>query len=133
MIAVCSPDYLDNRSAFSLKQLAHEKLLLLNNPSHLDDWETFFGKTTAHPVDAITARYNSFMVYLQAALSGQGVMLGWTGLLDDLIDDGKLVYACDHRLRTSRGYFACLMPYAKNKTAARQFFDWICGINASNV
>lgn len=49
--------------------------------------------------------FNTYTLALQAAQSGQGVALGWHGLVDDLLAAGVLAQACDVTLETGRGYW----------------------------
>ncbi|SLN13347.1 Glycine cleavage system transcriptional activator [Roseovarius albus] len=104
-------------------------LLCLTMGIHADDWRTYFTGTDLEPrTPGPEQKFTSFMVYLQAALNGEGVMLGWETLLQDSFDLGQLAPVTDRRVETQRGYFACLMPRVENKPSAKIFIDWISSL-----
>ncbi|MEX0350079.1 MAG: LysR substrate-binding domain-containing protein [Paracoccaceae bacterium] len=127
MVAVARPD-LTASIGDDLGALAEQCLLYLTMGIHADDWRTFFAGTGfVLRVPASEEKFTSFMVYLQAALNGQGVILGWETLLQDHFDLGQLAPITDRRIKTPRGYFCCLMPRASENPSANQFLDWISG------
>ncbi|KIC47223.1 hypothetical protein RA28_06030 [Ruegeria sp. ANG-S4] len=127
MVAVARPDVAE-KIGDDPEVLARHNLLYLTMGIHSDDWTTFFDGTglTVRP-PTFEQKFTSFMVYLQAALNGDGVILGWETLLQDHFDLGQLSPITDRRIETSRGYFACLMPRAAGNSSAGAFLDWISG------
>lgn len=70
--------------------LAHRVL-----PQEWMDWPDWFEAIgAAMPTGARMAGYDSFPLVLQAAVSGQGVALGWRRTVEGMIDEGKLVRLC---------------------------------------
>ena len=67
--------------------------------------------------------YPTYPLLLQAALAGEGVALGWRGLVDDLVAERRLVQLMPGITRADRGYFLCL-PEAPT-SAARSVADWL--------
>ena len=53
------------------------------------DWFAHHGIRRDARRDDLT--FDSYQLVLQAALQGQGVALGWTPLVDDMLADGRLV------------------------------------------
>lgn len=126
LIAVCAPSYLGERPPLNDEDLVQERLLHLHDPNHLKDWERFLSDTAIQaPASMGANRYTAYMVYLQAALNGEGIELGWSGLLDDLIDAGKLRLASNRRVRTQRGFFCCISERGLGKQGARDFASWL--------
>lgn len=110
----------------SLDKLAQQSLLYLTMGIHADDWQTFFAGTGVElRSPKPEQKFTSFMVYLQAALNGEGVILGWETLLQDHFDLKQLASVTDRRIETPRGYFACLMPRAENNPSAASFVEWL--------
>ena len=68
-----------------------------------DRWLAAAGVPGRSTVPAIG--FNTYTLVVQAALSDQGVALGWLGLVDDLLESGALVRACDLTLTSDRGYW----------------------------
>ena len=71
------------------------------------------------------ATFNSFMVYLQAALNGDGIALGWRGLLDDALTAGRLRVVTRHSVKSDLGYYACLTESGAARAGAVTFLDWV--------
>lgn len=133
MIAVCSPEYLPDNRALDVPALSEERLLVLNNPMHRNDWDRYFSGTgVVPPPPQASARHNSFMVYLQAALNGNGIALGWSGLLADMLSSARLRIACQRRVLSERGYFCCIMQSGVHKKAAHDFSDWVADPSCSD-
>ena len=126
LIAVCAPSYLGGRGPLDDDDLVQERLLHLHDPNHLKDWVAFFGGTQVQvPNSTGSNRYTTYMVYLQAALNGEGIELGWSSLLDDLIDDGKLCIASNRRVTSERGFFCCISERGYEKQAVHDFASWL--------
>ena len=125
MIAVCSPEY---RTAHPVidDDFGGHRLLHLSVGIHGDDWVHFLADT-GNTVDspAPTDRFTSFMVYLHAAMNGNGIAIGWSHLLQDHLDSGQLVLAAKRRIRTDRGYFCCITSRGTRRKATRLFTSWL--------
>ena len=126
LIAVCAPDYLEGREPLSDEELAREKLLHLHEPSHLEDWNTFLlDAAVKAPPSAASNRYTAYTTYLQAALNGDGVGLGWSVYIDDLLRANRLCLASNRRVRTERGFFCWVSDRGLDKPAACNFANWL--------
>ncbi len=109
--------------------LADRPLLHLTSGLHGDDWRTFLAGTgIVANAPRSDLRFTSFMVYLHAALNGEGIMLGWETLLQDHFDLGQLVRITGRRVHTDRGYFVCMTARADTDRSARLFMDWLAGL-----
>jgi len=114
---VCSPEYLANISPFTT-----EKELFTNNLLNLDDsqhdwitWSQWF-KQVELPSIAVKSKVsiNNYSMLLQAAVNGQGIALGWNGLVDDYLNNGTLVKPSEHVLNTS-ATFCLIEPLYNNR------------------
>lgn len=124
MIPLCAPGFLND--PVPSDQLGNHRLLHLVHGIHTGDWDRYASGTDLQIAPPGSAdRFTSFMVYLQAALNGDGIMLGWEHLLQDHIEAGRLVRASDRVVPTDRGYFACLSARAAHNPHAQVFWDWI--------
>ncbi len=131
MVAAARPD-LATSIGDSLDALEEQSLLYLTLGIHADDWRTFFEGTGIEPrAPTPEHKFTSFMVYLQAALNGEGVILGWETLLQDHFDFGQLAQVTNRRIETPRGYFACLMPRGENNPSAAMFVEWVSSYETS--
>jgi DNA-binding transcriptional LysR family regulator len=75
--------------------------------------------------EQITLRCNHYTDSIQAAINGEGVALGWSTLLADLLDEGRLVRLADAGLRPEERYHV-LVPDARSLGShTRVFVEWI--------
>ncbi len=85
--------------------LSQQSLLHLTQGIHGDDWPSFFAGTGITPrPPASEHKFTSFTVYLQAALNGDGVALGWETPLQDHFDAGQLALVTNRSVETERGF-----------------------------
>ncbi|MEM9278152.1 MAG: LysR family transcriptional regulator [Pseudomonadota bacterium] len=125
MVPMARPDIAESIGN-SVKSLSNHKLLYLTMGIHGDDWSTYFDGTGVElEAPGAEQKYTSFMVYLQAALDGEGCMLGWDFLMRYYIKQGLLMPVGNRRMKTDRGYFVCLAKRAKNNPAAGTVFEWL--------
>ncbi len=127
LFPVCSNDFLGDRHSLSPAELANEKLLYLSDSYHIADWSNLFQgrpeiKLRKPNSDML---FNSYIVYLQAALNGEGIALGWKYLMSDLLASGRLKKVSNISVTTSRGYFCCYFNRAKQKPEADVFSNWL--------
>lgn len=129
MITVCSPELLQGRIRFTVDELLCRQLLHYAEPMHRNDWRRLLESVSAEiAVPSTGMTFNSYVVYLQAAINGIGIAVGWEHLLDDYLANGSLCRASELRLETNRGYFCCLTDVGQTKPAARRFRDWVCAL-----
>jgi len=129
MIPVCHPAFLPAGIPFSAEALLAQPLLHYLEPTHRGDWRRLLASVGLEvPPPGRGASFNSYVVYLQAAINGDGIAIGWEHLLEDYLDGGSLCRAADIRLTTRQGYFCCLTEQGTDNPAARQFSDWGCSL-----
>lgn len=126
--AVCSPDFLSSNGPItSSHQLLQTQLLSLSRPPSAEwmTWQEWFKDLGI--ADDRSQNYMSFNNYdmvTQAAVAGEGVALGWLGLVDGLLSRGSLVQATPDVVVSEAGYVMSL----SHQTALRgpqEVFDWI--------
>ncbi|MEM1198809.1 MAG: LysR substrate-binding domain-containing protein [Pseudomonadota bacterium] len=128
MIAVCAPAYA-SAGSLSAEGLAERRLLHLTHGIHGEDWDRFMAGTgVVLPPATSPEKFMSFTVYLQAALNGEGIAIGWEHLLEDHLATSHLVRASERRVSTTRGYYCCHTARGQNTPQAKIFADWICGL-----
>ena len=129
MNTVCSPVLLAGHGAFTPDELLSQPLLHYIEDAHREDWQRLFHSVgMVAPSPGSGMRFNSYIVYLQAAINGIGVAVGWEHYLDDYFANDSLCRASTLRLQTGRGYFCCLSEGGMEKPAALMFRDWICSL-----
>lgn len=128
VFAVCSPLYLRRRSTpLSLDQLKSASLLdmkVTNQPWY--DWGSWFdavGAPARKPLDVLY--FDSYPLVISAALAGQGICLGWAGLLDDFLASGALVRLTPRSASSARGYFVTHDVDLAVDAPARSIARWL--------
>lgn len=69
---------------------------------------------------------NNYMIALQAAQDDAGALLGWDGLIGDLLADGRLVKLVEDSVPSPVAFYLTIHPRASAE--ARLFADWLVGI-----
>ncbi|MEM6901511.1 MAG: LysR substrate-binding domain-containing protein [Pseudomonadota bacterium] len=90
------------------------------------DWSTWLERIGAS--DVVARRHLQFSDYnlaVQAAIAGQGALLGSAPILEDLVSAGLLVRAVPQVLRTDIGYDVVAAPRALERQEVKAFIAWI--------
>ncbi|MBY6262774.1 LysR family transcriptional regulator [Azospirillum sp. 412522] len=133
VLPVCSPAFQTSRAPFAAgtavpADLAGLPLLHLESGRPAawlswGDWFTLHG--LAVPAGGQDLTFNNYPLVLQAALMGQGVALGWTPLIDELMRDGHLVALLERPVQTERGYFLVTASRRKPDERRDRFCRWV--------
>ena len=110
VVPVCAPTLLerlahDGQNAVSSAPRIH---LEAESGSPWLDWRSYLFATGAPPGPEAApgdVRFNTYAMVVQAAMGGQGVALGWLGIIDQLLDAGLLVPAGPSVDVPDRGYW----------------------------
>jgi LysR family transcriptional regulator, glycine cleavage system transcriptional activator len=128
---VCSPA-LASDPARPLKQpedLARHVLLNLDDDRGRYPWlnwaQWFAAIGIPEPRPAGLVRFNQYDLLVRAAIDGQGVALGRSPLIDQLVAEGKLVTPFRRKHATSRAYFIVRAAQAARRPEAQAFVDWL--------
>ncbi|RUM27212.1 LysR family transcriptional regulator [Rhizobium vallis] len=129
VVPVCTQGFLDRNGPFENPgQLAKARLIHLDAsmPSPWFDWRSYFAEFSAAR-DAYAGRgdisFNTYSLVVQAALSEQGVALGWIGLVDTLLSARMLVEAGPSLEAADRGYW--LVPPRSASAHSEKLSAWL--------
>ncbi|WP_170515014.1 LysR family transcriptional regulator [Ruegeria atlantica] len=126
--AVCSPQLLEKITPIrSSTDLLDVQLLSLSKPATAE-WQTWQGWFDSLGIAGERKKnyisFNNYDMVTQAALAGDGVALGWIGLIDGLLNKGSLVQVTDDVVISDAGYVM-----SRDQTnlgrGPRMVFDWI--------
>ncbi len=126
--AVCAPDYAAvNGAITSAADLLNHTLLHLEGPQHsTEDWEWFLSAAQLRerrPRRRII--FNSYVDVLQAAISEQGVALGYSPTIDSLLGNGSLVTALDLRFNKGFAIYQVTPRETAPSSPVRHFSNWL--------
>ncbi len=135
VFAVCSPAYLaGRRRMLGLDELREQRLLWLEDKhERWYSWKSWF-ETLRKPLTAKalkTVSFNDYSLLLSAALAGQGVALGWDGLIDQFLESGSLMRVSKESVRSERGYYVSCT--ARENLAAQRVAQWLIGTDAATA
>lgn len=124
---VCSPGIRGRLpQAVVPDDLVRSKLIHLDSAStSWFDWSGYFarlGMRRGSEKAQGDISFNTYSLVIQAAISEQGIALGWTGLIDDMIDSGALMAVGPTVAAEDRGYW---LLTAKPNNAASKLVDWL--------
>jgi DNA-binding transcriptional LysR family regulator len=131
LLPVCSPALLD-LPAQPLRDpadLSHHVLLHLDDPDNPSPWLSWShwletaGVPGLRPAGSLAFNYYDQVV--RAALAGQGIALGRSPLVQDLLQDGSLVVPLMARAATDRGYWVVQAASARGRPEVERFVQWI--------
>jgi len=130
---VASPAFAKAYPAKSAQDLAQLQLLSVEGVDWT--WTTWaeFLRGVGHPGrHANVRRFNSYVIALQAARSGQGVALGWESLVAPLIEAGSLVRVTDAEIVAPQSYFVTWSARQPLSPQAVMLRDWLLSLGSLN-
>jgi LysR family transcriptional regulator, glycine cleavage system transcriptional activator len=110
----------------SLSDLQNVTLLhvVKSDPTWLT-WNDFFERLGL-PENRLRGRnFSNYVQATQAALSEQGVMLGWHSNTGDLVREGRLIALDGAELFPSEAFYLVASARSRTRGACRLFTDWI--------
>ena len=130
VIAVCRPDYFGNRKPpEAIEDLQEELLLQIDSPYiSWSSWPDWFQRN-AVPLrrDCRGPRFNNYSIAIQAALDGQGLVLGWRRLVAPQLRDGRLIQVTSGSVTPDESYVLITPESLRAERRLRAFCDWIMG------
>ncbi|WP_228276694.1 choline sulfate utilization transcriptional regulator [Marinobacter sp. JSM 1782161] len=125
VVPVCAPGLLQGGDATA--SLADLPLLQLEADSApWFDWPTLFehlGLPGPPPEPALI--FNNYTLLLQAALTGQGVAIGWSPFVEPLLENGALTALVDTPIRSDNGYQIVFPGSQAMDPLVLEFVDWL--------
>ncbi len=124
--AVASPGFAAKHQIKSAKDLADLPLLSVEGVDWTwTGWAEFFGALGIAKRKLAVRRFNSYVIALQAAQDGQGVVLGWMALVKPLLAKRKLVQMTPARIAAPQSYYVTWSSKRPLRAEARILRDWL--------
>ncbi len=123
---VCAPGYLAAGPPIADPQdlVAHTLLNLDGTPHAVEDWRWWLAG--AAPTDRLDILgFDSYANVIQAACDGQGVALGFSGIVDGLLERGDLVRPIAESRSRGQAVYLAVPADADLSPLARKFHDWV--------
>jgi len=128
---VCSPAFLNNDKPLTdIENLRYYALLHDANYECWRDWLKFAG------IDDVDASHGTIIddtnVLIQAAIDGQGIALGSTTFVADLLESKRLIKPFDISLVNESAYHVVYPAANLKNPAVRAFRDWLLSLPDQN-
>ena len=137
VVPVCSPKFREAHPSVTQPADLYSVPLLHVQPTEPERWLGWNGWFAAQglsaPPDRHGSTFNSYALVMNAALTHQGVALGWRPLVDELIACEQLVTLFDEPVTTPRGYFLVCPPARPETPAAPAFRRWLFAACAASA
>lgn len=124
VVPVCSPDILPDEPLTDAAELTH--LVLLQCTSRPESWHEWFeeqGISTEHSYHG--PRFDTFYMCIRAARSGCGVAMVPRFLVQDELDEGKLVIPWLHKKLSKGSHFVAFAEQAGEVSKIKSLVNWI--------
>lgn len=128
---VASPAFAKAYPVLSMADLAQMQLLSVEGIDWT--WTTWseFLREVGYPDRRLNVRrFNSYVIALQAARSGQGVALGWGSLVEPLIEAGNLVKMSNAEIAAPHSYFVTWSARRPLSPQATLLKDWLLSLGS---
>ncbi len=125
---VCSPMLLKDRTLpLATDALRGLPLLHLQSDSHSRwyDWPRLFRALGIHAPPAAGLSLDNYSLLIQAAIAGQGVVIGWRHLVDDLIRQNLLCRPIAQSIESQFGYYVILPERKRRARMLESFTSWL--------
>lgn len=125
---VCAPGYFkDHKSPVTIEDIKASDLLFLKERHRSrGDWRSFFERvgsplTVAH--ELIT--FDDQQALLASVVDGQGLGIGWMGMVDHLLATGAIVRPVDVEIRTGDAFYLIAPKDMRLSPVAADLRDWM--------
>jgi LysR family glycine cleavage system transcriptional activator len=128
---VASPAFAKAYPVKSISELARLPMLSVEGPDWgWTTWADFLRELghTDRPVNV--RRFTSYVIAMQAARSGQGVALGWSVLVEPLIEAGMLVRVTDAEIVAPQSNFVTWSARRPLSSEAELVKDWLVSLRS---
>lgn len=125
---VCSPayDHADATRDWVAWLLQAQLIDLADSHWNWMNWRLWLGGNDIdEPLGNRNLQINSYPLVIEAACAGHGVALGWRYLVDDLIEQGRLIRPVDESLKTEFGYYLLCRDNLQQDEVVNRFNKWL--------
>lgn len=130
VLPVCSPKLVTRAAPLARPEdLRHHVLLHYERPDGITPWLswTVWLETMQLPglKPAGSLRFSQYDQAIQAAIDGQGVALGTSPLVRQLVRQGKLIAPLEKKFESSRAYYLVTSAEAAGRPEVKDFAGWL--------
>lgn len=127
LIPICAPEYVEKLGQIKdMNDLATRRLVHVEvpDPDWLG-WDAYFRQAGYESPTSGGLRFGNYVQAVQAALIGDGIMLGWRAVVGDLLKSRQLTVAFDHPVHLESGYFVNSSSVPDGQPCIKLFLEWL--------
>lgn len=126
IVAVGTHRFAAEHGIRTVQDLARAPLIHLNNEDNdWTDWNGWFRELAQPAPRGPSLFVNNHTIALQTAQDDAGAVLGWDGLIGDLLADGRLIRLVPDSVPSPVAFY--LTVHSRASAGARLFADWLKG------
>lgn len=126
LVPVASPSFAKRYGKPSLPGLARLPLIQLESDEvRWTKWKNWFQDLDYLGDINFSQKVNNYLLALQSAREGSGVVLGWRNLIKPMIDRGELVVLTEYSVPASDAFYLVSWPEDRLNPSAKLFRDWL--------
>ncbi len=125
---VCSPAYLAKAPPLNQPAdfLMHTLVNLDGSTHEAEDWRWWLKEQNVRVPESFNMLgLDSYDNVIQLAVKGEGVALGFSGIVDEFLADGRLVRPIAAKLSRNHAVYALTRSTTSPSSAVQDFVDWI--------
>lgn len=126
LVPLCAPDLAAKHRPTTLNELAQLPLIHLEAPdTRWTTWARWFAELGYSGPLRRGTKVNNYMIALQAAQDGVGMVLGWKQLVAPYLHNGSLVSFDRFSVPAPTSFFLSCHPNSANQQGVDALADWI--------
>lgn len=124
---ICSPAFMHNDKP--LTEIANLRYYTLLHDADYENWHGWLDLAGQNEINAEKGTIiDDTNVLIQAAIDGQGIALGSSAFVQDLLDSGRLVKPFDIDLINDFSYYVVCPESHLNNPAVKAFKEWLLSL-----
>jgi DNA-binding transcriptional LysR family regulator len=130
VLPVCSPNLVTRKAPLAQPEdLRHHVLLHYERPDGITPWLSWTVWLETMQLQGLkpagSLRFSQYDQTIQAAIDGQGIALGTSPLVRQMIKQGKLIAPLEKKFESSRAYYLVIAPDAAVRPEVKEFAGWL--------
>lgn len=131
VIPMASPDFLEG-NADSLQNITNSwkdipRIELAKDNTGWATWDDWFSSRGYQTPDAPVQSYDNYVYALEAAIKGEGLVLGWRGFIERYLESGQLTPVHSDWLEMDTALYATATQNSSKKRVVEKFLNLLSG------
>jgi LysR family glycine cleavage system transcriptional activator len=130
VLPVCSPNLVTHTAPLAKPEdLRHHVLLHYERPEGITPWLSWTMWLETVQLGGLkpagSLRFSQYDQTIHAAINGQGVALGTSPLVRQMIKQGELIAPLEKKFESARAYYLVISAEAAKRPEVKEFADWL--------